>query len=64
MPKRTNTSLLNRTNVKKFALAMAENRAHKFERVSAEFLDKAEGALRKWAADYVRSLPSVSKTIK
>lgn len=36
------TKLISRKHVKAFALAMAENRAHKFTRVGGEFFIKVE----------------------
>lgn len=58
------SSLLNRTNVRKFALDTAKRtRAHPFERVSADFLDRAEGQLRQWIAREIKDLPSKGKTI-
>ena len=38
--------LINRSKVKQFALEMAKSRAHKFTRVSGEFLAKCEGQLK------------------
>jgi hypothetical protein len=55
--------LINRKHVKLFALSMAENRAHRFTRVSAEFYTKADAHLRTFIRNYVSQLPSKGKTI-
>jgi hypothetical protein len=57
------SSLINRKAVKQFALSMAENRAHQFTRVSAEFFTKADAHLRIFIRQYVSQLPSKGKTI-
>lgn len=54
---------------KKFALEVARSnpapqRAKMFTRVSEEFLMLAEGALRNWIVNRVKSHPSVGKTLK
>ena len=56
-------SLLNKANVKKYALAKAEHRAHKLTRVSAELYDAAEAVLRDWIETQVERQPSFGKTI-
>ena len=57
-------SLLNKTHVKKFALDYANaNRAHKFERVSAQFIEEIESQLRLVIAGRVQSHPSKGKTL-
>lgn len=56
--------LLNKKQLKAFALGCAANRAHKFTRVSQEFVDRAEFALREWVRKDIERLPSVGKTIK
>lgn len=60
------SSVVNRANLKRFALGVAEqHRGARFTRVSEEFLNKAEATLRAWCADYVRCrMPSKGKTIK
>lgn len=60
---RSTNKLLSRTHVKKFALSMAENRAHVFTRVGAEFFDKVEANTKNFIRDYVSRLPSRGKTI-
>jgi hypothetical protein len=55
--------LINRKKVKEFALEMAKHRAHKFTRVSGEFLVKCEANLRTFIRNQVHSLPSKGKTI-
>ncbi len=56
--------LINRKAVKDFALAMAEGRAHRFERVGRPFFDQCEAALKAFIREYVKRLPSKGKTIK
>lgn len=58
------SSLLTRSKVKQFTLHIAGNRAHKFTRVSPEFLDKCEANLKEFIRSSVHRLPSVGKTIK
>lgn len=55
-------SLINRAAVKKFALET--QRAHKFERVSKEFLDVVEAELRVAVRRRVLTHPSKGKTLK
>jgi hypothetical protein len=55
--------LINKKAVKNFALAMAEGRAHKFERVGRPFYDACEGALKAFIREHVKRLPSKGKTI-
>ena len=43
---KSETRLLNRAQVKRYTLEMAVGRAHKFTRVSGEFLILCEGRLR------------------
>ena len=57
------TPLLNRSKVKRFALDMASNRAHKFTRVGGEFFLKCEANLKEFIRGYVHRLPSKGKTI-
>ena len=57
------TRLISRKHVKAYALAMAENRAHKFTRVGGEFFIKCEGQLKVFIRTYVSRLPSKGKTI-
>ena len=56
-------SLLNKAEVKKFALSKAEHRAHKLTRVSKELFDAAESLLRDWIETQVERQPSLGKTI-
>lgn len=56
--------LINRSKVKEFALQMAKGRAHKFTRVSGEFLAKCEGQLKEFIRNSVHRLPSKGKTIR
>ena len=55
--------LINRKAVKQFTMEMAKSRAHKFTRVSGDFLAKCEGHLKVFIRDYVHRLPSKGKTI-
>ncbi len=55
--------LINRRQVKQFALDMAKSRAHKFTRVGGDFFLKCEGNLKEFIRSYVQSLPSKGKTI-
>lgn len=56
--------LINRRKVKQFTLEMAKSRAHKFTRVSSDFLLKCEGQLKAYIRDQVHRLPSKGKTIR
>lgn len=58
------SSLLNRKAVKQLALDVASRRAHRFTRVSKEFLEQVEGELKTLVTTKVNSLPSVGMTIK
>jgi hypothetical protein len=56
--------MINRRKVKLFALEMAKSRAHKFTRVSKEFIDRCEAQLKNYIRDQVHRHPSIGKTIK
>ena len=56
-------SLLNRKQVKQYALERASHRAHKFTRVGGDFYVKCEARLREFIQNYVHRLPSKGKTI-
>jgi len=56
--------LLNRKQVRQFALEMAKHRAHKFTRVGGDFLLKCEGQLKAFIRSEVQRHPSVGRTIK
>jgi len=56
-------SLINKKNVKQFALACAAKRAHQFNRVGADFFLKCEGCLKEFIRQSVQGLPSKGKTI-
>ena len=56
-------SLLNRKQVKQYALERARHRAHKFTRVGGDFFVKCEAHLRGFIQAYVHRLPSKGKTI-
>lgn len=57
------TPLINRSAVKKLALGIARTRAHKFSRVSAEFLVEMDARLRGMIVSHIHNLPSKGKTI-
>ena len=57
-------TLLNRAACKRFALKLAANRHHKFNRVSEAALDRWESSLRVLMARDIDSMPSKGKTIK
>ena len=56
-------TLLNRRQVKLYALEQARGRAHKFTRVGNDFYVKCEAHLRGFIAQYIHRLPSKGKTI-
>ena len=57
------SSLLNRRQVKLYALERARHRAHKFTRVGGDFYVKCEAHLREFIQNYIHRLPSKGKTI-
>jgi hypothetical protein len=57
------TKLISRKHVKAYALFVAGSRAHRFTRVSGEFLIKCEGELKHFIRTYIGRLPSKGKTI-
>jgi len=57
------TSLLNRRQIKLYALHCAGGRAHKFTRVGNDFYVKCEAHLREFIQSYIHRLPSKGKTI-
>jgi hypothetical protein len=56
-------SLINRAAIKKLALGTAEKRAHKFTRVSAQFLDDIEAQVRSLVTRKVHAHPSKGQTL-
>jgi hypothetical protein len=56
--------MLNRSKVRQFALTMAEQRAHKFNRVGSEFFVRCEVQLKNFIRDQVHRHPSLGKTIQ
>jgi hypothetical protein len=60
---RSKTRLINRKRVKQFALIVAQERFHKFNRVGDEFFLKCEVTLREFIRSSVRRLPSKGETI-
>ena len=61
---RVRVRLLNRKNVREFALEMAKHLAHKFTRVGGDFFLKCEGQLKAFTRSEVQRHPFVGKTIK
>jgi predicted AAA+ superfamily ATPase len=58
------SSLLNKSHVKKFALAYAQaNRGGRFERVSAQFIEEVEAELRLSIGKRIMTQPSKGKTL-
>jgi len=55
--------LINRRQVKQFALELAKSRAHKFTRVGGNFLLQCEVTLKEFMRGYIQRLPSKGKTI-
>ena len=64
LPMKAETKLLNRAQVKRFALDCASSRAHRFTRVSASFLVGCEAYLKEHIRRQVRSQPSKGKTLQ
>lgn len=58
------TPLINRSNVKKLALAHAQQRARKFNRVGHEFYVAINAAVTNAVASRVANHPSVGVTLK
>jgi hypothetical protein len=56
--------LLNRKQVRQFALEMAKHRAHRFTRVGGGFFLKCEGQLKAFIRSEVQRHPSVGRTLK
>jgi len=50
--------------VKRLALDLAKKRAHKFTRVSDEFVQRVDRHVSTWIFNYIHALPSKGKTIK
>lgn len=58
------TPLINKSNVKKLALACAQQRARKFDRVGKDFYIAINAAVSNAVTSRVASHPSVGKTLK
>ncbi len=56
-------TLLNRRQIKLFALEQARSRAHKFTRVGSDFYVKCEAQMREFIRNHIHRLPSKGKTI-
>ena len=56
-------TLINRRQVKQYALERARSRAHKFTRVGSAFYVKCEAHLREFIQNYIHRLLSKGKTI-
>jgi len=63
MSTRLKTRLINRKQVKEFALVVAQGRFHKFTRVGGEFFPKCEESVKEFIRSYINRLPSKGKTI-
>lgn len=58
-------SLINKTEARRFTLETAAKlRAHKFTRVSPQFLTSLEGEVKELIRRKIMQLPSVGKTIQ
>ena len=57
------TPLINRAQVKQFAMVIAGKRTHRFTRVGNDFLLKCEAHTKEFIRQYVSRLPSKGKTI-
>ncbi len=57
------TLLINRRQVRQFALESSKVRAHRFTRVSSQFLFTCEVQLKEFIRGYTRRLPSKGRTI-
>lgn len=55
--------LLNKNQVRQYALEMAKSRAHRFKRVGRPFYDRCEAHLRLFIRNAIQRLPSKGKTI-
>lgn len=61
----TNTNLLNHSKVRTFTLSFAgSERAHKFTRVSASFINECEAELKAMICRKILKHPSMGKTIQ
>lgn len=64
-PRRRDASwLINRAHVRKYALGVAAERAHKFTRVSGVWLQNLDTSVRVMIRNHVLQLPSKGATIK
>ena len=57
------STLLNKRQVKAYALETAQGRAHRFTRVGSTFYVRCEASLRSFIRGDVQRLPSKGKTI-
>ena len=60
----TRHMIINRCQLRRYALEAAAQRHHRFTRVGVGFYVKADAQLRAWTRSYIAQLPSVGKTIK
>lgn len=56
-------SLINRSECRKFALAVAKKRSDRFTRISKSYLDKLDAAVKTAIEKTVQNHPSIGKTI-
>jgi hypothetical protein len=59
----TKVKLINRRNVKQFALEIAANRFHRFTPVGEDFFIKCGANLKAFVRQHVERLPSKGKTV-
>ena len=57
------SSLLNKRQVKLYALEAAKSRAQKFTRVGSSFFVRCEASLRSFIRSHIQRLPSKGKTL-
>jgi hypothetical protein len=58
------SSLLNKRQVRLYALEAAKGRAHRFTRIGSTFYIRCEANLRLFIRNYIHRLPSKGRTIQ
>ena len=58
------TPLLNRSQVRRYVMEVAKTRAHRFTRVSGEFLLTCEAHLKEFIRGHLHRHPSKGRTIR
>ena len=61
---RVKTKLINRSQVRQFALDVSKSTGRKFTRVGGDFFLMCEGRMKEIIRCYVHRLPSIGKTIQ